>query len=68
MAFERRPNGPASGGDGTGIGFVCYVPGRHMHDFRPHNAALLVPAGYDVAWQVHYTPNGKDVTDIPELG
>jgi hypothetical protein len=66
--ISKNAEGPAAGGDGTGIGFVCYVPGRTMHDFRPHNAALLVPAGYDVAWQVHYTPNGKDATDTPELG
>ena len=51
-----------------GLGFVCYVPGRTLHDFRPHHAALRVPAGYDVVWQIHYTPNGKEVTDLPELG
>jgi hypothetical protein len=55
-------------GDNVGLGFACYVPGRELHDFRPHNAALLVPAGYDIAWQIHYTPNGKEVTDRPELG
>ena len=56
------------GGAGIGIGFVCYVPGRELHDFRPLNAGLMVPAGWDVAWQIHYTPNGKEATDKPELG
>lgn len=66
VAHEGPPAGDGPGG--VGIGFVCYVPGRSLHDFRPHHAALRVPAGYDISWQLHYTPNGKDVTDIPELG
>jgi hypothetical protein len=46
----------------------CYVPGRSLSDFRPYQAALLVPAGYDLMWNVHYTPNGATVTDRPEVG
>ena len=46
----------------------CYVPGRALSDFRPYNAALLVPAGYDVSWSIHYTPNGAVATDRPEVG
>ena len=46
----------------------CYVPGRSLSDFRPYNAALLVPAGYDVLWSIHYTPNGAVATDRPEVG
>jgi len=48
-----------SGGDSpgaVGIGFTSYVPGRALSDFRPYNSALLVPAGYDVNWTIHYTP------------
>ena len=58
-------DGTANGG---GIGFSCYVPGRQLSDFRPFNAALLVPAGYDVTWTIHYTPNGTELTDKPEIG
>jgi mono/diheme cytochrome c family protein len=65
---SASPSDRALARGNVGIGFVCYVPGRSLHDFRPHNAALLVPAGYDVAWQIHYTPNGKEVTDLPEVG
>jgi len=46
----------------------CYVPGRSLSDFRPYHAALMVPAGYDVMWNIHYTPNGAAVTDLPEVG
>ena len=46
----------------------CYVPGRSLSDFRPYHAALLVPPGYDLMWNIHYTPNGAVVTDKPEVG
>jgi hypothetical protein len=46
----------------------CYVPGRSLSDFRPYHAALLVPAGYDISWNLHYTPNGAKATDLPEVG
>jgi hypothetical protein len=46
----------------------CYVPGRSLSDFRPYKAALMIPAGYDVSWNIHYTPNGQAVTDRPEVG
>jgi hypothetical protein len=67
-----RQVGPAAAGTppapGIGVGFTCYVPGRALNDFRRFNAALLVPAGYDVSWNIHYTPNGVKVTDLPEVG
>jgi hypothetical protein len=46
----------------------CYVPGRSLSDFRPYHAALRVPAGYDVSWTLHYSPNGQAATDLPEVG
>jgi hypothetical protein len=46
----------------------CYVPGQLTQDYRIHNAAKLIKAGTDIVFMVHYTPNGKDVTDRPRLG
>jgi len=46
----------------------CYEPGRMPADFRPLNAAKLIPAGTDIAFNVHYTPNGKPVTDHVQVG
>jgi hypothetical protein len=46
----------------------CYVPGQFTQDYRTHNAAKLIKAGTDIVFQVHYTPNGKDVTDRPRIG
>ena len=69
VATNRGPNN--TGGDdggGPGLGFTCYVPGRALSDFRPFNAALRIPAGYDLSWTIHYTPNGTELTDKPEIG
>jgi len=46
----------------------CYVPGQISQDYRIHGAAKLFKAGTDIVFQVHYTPNGKDVTDRPRIG
>jgi hypothetical protein len=70
-AGAGRPGGPAVPpvpGAATGGGFACYVPGVQADDYRPFNAAKLVPANSDINFQVHYTPSGKDVVDRPLLG
>ncbi|PYS51736.1 MAG: hypothetical protein DMG13_18100 [Acidobacteria bacterium] len=61
-------NSGAEGGGRAGLGFTCYVPGRALSDFRPFHAGLLIPAGYDVNWTIHYTPSGTELTDRPEVG
>ena len=46
----------------------CYVPGHDTENYRLYKAAKLVPAGVDIVFQLHYTPNGKAVTDHPRIG
>ena len=46
----------------------CYLPGAGSDDYRAWNAAKLVPAGTDVIVSIHYTANGKDVTDRSKIG
>jgi hypothetical protein len=46
----------------------CYLPGSAPDDYRPLHAAKLVPAGTDMVFHLHYTPNGKDVVDHPQVG
>jgi len=46
----------------------CYLPGNFAGDYRPVNAAKLIPAGADIAFNLHYTPNGKAVTDHVKVG
>ena len=36
----------------------CYLPGNVATDYRVLNAAKLIPAGYDMNFSIHYTPNG----------
>jgi hypothetical protein len=46
----------------------CYLPGNFAADYRPLNAAKLIPAGYDIVFGVHYTPNGTAATDHVKIG
>jgi hypothetical protein len=46
----------------------CYVPGQYTQDYRPFHAAKLIKGGMDMVFQLHYTPNGKDVVDHPRIG
>ena len=77
--FEPRWNAKQRDDDGAalpdkgktftgGAAEDCYVPGNPAIDFRPLNAAKLVPAGYDIEMNLHYTPNGKAVTDHIRIG
>jgi hypothetical protein len=54
--------------NGTTLIEECYEPGRPPADFRPYNAAKLIPAGTDIAVNVHYTPSGTAVTDHVRIG
>src|SRR6266853_31677 len=46
----------------------CYLPGNFAADYRPINAAKLIPSGSDITFNLHYTPNGKAVTDRVKVG
>jgi hypothetical protein len=46
---------------------VGYAPGQPAEILRP-GQAKLIKAGSDIIFQVHYTPNGKPVTDRTKLG
>jgi hypothetical protein len=46
----------------------CYLPGNFAADYRLINAAKLIPAGADITFNLHYTPNGKAVTDHVKVG
>jgi hypothetical protein len=46
----------------------CFLPGNVAADYRPLNSAKLIPAGYDISINMHYTPNGTAVTDHVKIG
>jgi hypothetical protein len=45
-----------------------FLPGSPPMDFRIHNAAKLIPTGYDVVLQIHYTAIGEDAEDQTQVG
>jgi len=65
---KRRGNFFTKNLEGGGPLEVCYLPGIQAADYRPFGAGKFVPAGTDIIWQVHYTPNGKETVDRPEVG
>jgi len=46
----------------------CYLPGASYDDYRVWGAGKLVPAGSDIVVSLHYTTNGKAVTDRTKIG
>jgi hypothetical protein len=46
---------------------VGYAPGQPA-EILPAGEAKLIKAGSDIVFQVHYTPNGKPITDVTKLG
>ena len=45
-----------------------YVPGHTLSDYRPYQAARLIPANTDVYLNLHYTPNGKPIRTHVRVG
>lgn len=66
----KGPNFDGGGGLPPGVNAAsdCYLPGNPATDYRTVNAAKRVPAGSDIALNLHYTPNGKTVTDHVRIG
>jgi hypothetical protein len=47
---------------------AVYAPGTSPLDFRYTDSAKLIRAGKPIRIEVHYTPNGKETTDITKVG
>jgi len=45
-----------------------YVPGHTISDYRPYNAARLIPANTDIYLNLHYTPNGTPIRTHVKIG
>ena len=52
---------------GTLVGIYA-GPGSSATDYRPHEGGVFIPAGSDLVFQVHYTPDGTAVEDQPLIG
>lgn len=68
LVFALEP-GKGRRGLGEGIeGFIAgYVPGRRPRAY-PQGMAKRLPAGSDLVFQVHYTPNGTPQRDRCQVG
>ncbi len=58
---------PTRGGEAFSDMLIGYAPGVPYINFDP-DTAFLVKAGSKFRFQVHYTTNGKEATDIDSLG
>jgi hypothetical protein len=47
---------------------AVYVPGTPVTDFNYENSAKLIKGGGNLRVEVHYTPNGKAVSDQTRIG
>jgi hypothetical protein len=63
-----KDGNPAPPGAPGGAAEDCYLPGNTAADYREVHAAKLVPAGWDIVLNLHYTPNGTAVTDHVKIG
>jgi hypothetical protein len=53
---------------GLGDGFIVGTAPGDMPLILEPGVARKIPAGADLIWQLHYTPNGKAATDRSEVG
>jgi hypothetical protein len=58
---------PGTGDRGQGENLVGYAPGMPPRILR-ENEAILIKAGSDIVFQMHYTANGKATTDKTRIG
>jgi hypothetical protein len=64
IVFVRPPDGA----DFRGVGWLsAYVPGQRVHELPP-GRARKVAAGSKFVFQMHYTPNGVEQTDVSKVG
>ncbi len=61
--------GVTLGGTPSGGFEGCYETGQGAFDYRPYQAARLIPGNSDMVFQMHYAPRGKKaVVDQPQVG
>jgi len=64
IVFIRPPDGV----DSNGVGWLtAFVPGQRATMF-PTGYARRLPAGSKLVFQMHYTPNGVEQSDITKIG
>ena len=68
LCFVQPPGKGRGSIDENGLGFLAaYVPGYRATPF-PDGMAKYVPAGSKFVFQMHYTPVGKEQSDLSKIG
>jgi len=68
LCFVQAPGRERGSFDENGLGFLAaYVPGLRATPY-PEGMAKHVPAGSKLVFQMHYTPVGKEQTDVSKIG
>lgn len=62
IVFYQNPKNPLDK-----VWIASTAPGAEPVKF-PAGMGRKIPAGAELIWQMHYTPNGKETTDRSELG
>ncbi|HEV3083867.1 MAG TPA: hypothetical protein VGY66_29060 [Gemmataceae bacterium] len=65
---EPKSKERTGGRGGLGDGFIVGTAPGDMPVILPPGTARKIPAGAELVWQMHYTPNGKAAKDKSQVG
>jgi len=68
IIWYRDPKNPSRRRNGMGDGFIVGTAPGDMPQLYPPGVARKIPAGAELVWQLHYTPDGKAETDRSQVG
>ena len=68
IVWYRDPKSPRRRRDGLGDGFIVGTAPGDMPQIYPPGVARKIPAGSELVWQLHYTPDGKVEKDRSQVG
>jgi hypothetical protein len=68
VSYRDPKNQGRQSGRGIGDGFVVGTAPGDMPLMLPPGVAIKIPAGAELVWQMHYTPNGKEAKDRSQVG
>jgi hypothetical protein len=68
VSFRDPKSKDRQRGSGIGDGFIVGTAPGDMPMILPPGVARKIPAGAELVWQMHYTPNGKEQKDRSQVG
>lgn len=68
VSYHDPKNQGRQNARGIGDGFVVGTAPGDLPLMLPPGVAVRIPAGAELIWQMHYTPNGKEAKDKSQVG